>query len=153
MTNPPPSISSPSKSLWKLGGLSPWQIVGDVFDQIKANNSLGRASELAFDFLFALFPLILLMLTLFGLFATRGAELQIDLLSYFADFLPQSAFQLLRATVAELAHSASGGKLTFGIVFALWFASSGVSSMISALNAAYRVSDDRSWFKIRATAL
>jgi membrane protein len=153
MKDPSPPTPKQSKSLWKLGGLSPWQLVLNVFDQIKTNNTLGRASELAFDFLFALFPLILLMLTLFGLFASRGVELQTDLLSYFADFLPQTAFQLLRATVVELAQNVTGGKLTFGIVFALWFASSGVSSMISALNAAYRVSDDRSWFKIRTVAL
>jgi len=152
MNNPSPPVANQSKSLWKLGGLSPWQLVGNVFDEIRSNNSLGRASELAFDFLFALFPLILLMLTFFGLFASRGAELQSDLLSYFADFLPATAFQLLRTTVAQLAVNASGGKLTFGIVFALWFASSGVSSMISALNLAYRVREDRSWFQVRTIA-
>jgi hypothetical protein len=56
-------------------------------------------------FSFALFPLILLMMTLFGMFATRRVELQNDLLSYFEDFLPPEAFE-------PLARNASRGKLT-----------------------------------------
>lgn len=53
--------SSPSvaaKSFWKLGGLTPWQLGRTVFEEIIANNVFGRAAELAFYFLFALFPLI-----------------------------------------------------------------------------------------------
>jgi membrane protein len=97
--------------------------------------------------------MILLMVTLFGLFASKSIELQNDLLSYFADFLPPAAFQLLRTVATELVANASSGKLTFGIVSALWFVSGGVSSMISALNLAYRVRETRSWFKVRAIAL
>jgi membrane protein len=153
MTSSQASTAKEPKSLWKLGGLTPWRLVRNVFDEICANNSLGRASELAFDFLFALFPLILLMVTFFGLFASRSVELQNDLLSYFADFLPPAAFELLKATATELAANAGGGKLTFGIVFVLWFASGGVSSMISALNSAYHVREARSWFTVRTIAL
>ncbi len=148
-----PSTAKRFKSAWKLGGLTPRQLARNVLGEISANNLLGRSSELAFEFLFALLPLLLFMLTLFGLFASRSVELQNDLLSYFADFLPRAAFQLLTATVTELAANASSGKLTFGIVVALWFASGGVTSMISALNTAYHVRESRSWFTVRAIAL
>jgi membrane protein len=140
-------------SLWKLEGLSLWQLSRRVAAEIRAKNFLGRASELAFDFLFALFPLILFMLALFGLFASRSIELQQDFLSYFADFLPRNAFDLLNTITTELATHAGRGKLTAGIVLALWFASGGVSSMISALNLAYRVEETRSWLEVRAIAL
>jgi membrane protein len=133
--------------------LTPWLLTRNVAGQIRANNFLGRASELAFDFLFALFPLILFMVTLFGLFASRRAELLDDFLSYFADFLPPLAFQLLRKTTIELAADASGGMLTFAIVTALWFASGGVNSMISAMNLTYRVQETRSWLKVRLIAV
>src|SRR5437660_9773761 len=75
-----PSSQDQFTSLWKLGGLTPWLLARNVVGGIRSNNFLGRASELAFDFLFALFPLILFMVTIFGLFASRSAELLDDFL-------------------------------------------------------------------------
>lgn len=144
---------SRAKDLWRLGGLSLQQLIRNVIGEIGANNLIGRASELAFDFLFALFPLILFMLNLFGFFASRSMELRSDFLSYFADFVPPIAFQLLTKTTTELAANASGRKLTFGILLAVWFASGGVSSMISALNLSYRVREARSWLRVRMAAV
>ena len=133
--------------------MTPWQLGRNVFEEIITNDVFGRAAELAFYFLFALFPLILLMVTVFGLFAAHRVELQRNLLSYFADFLPPAAFQLLRTVATELAAHASGRKLTFGIVTALWCISGGISSMISSLNSAYHVRETRSWFKVRGIAI
>ena len=148
-----PSTPIQRQSLWKLGGLTPWQLSRKVGEQIGANNLFGRAAELAFYFLFALFPLILVMMTVFGLFESHRVELQNNMLSYFADFLPPIAFQLLRTVAADLATNASGGKLTFGMVFALWGISGGISSIISALNSVNNVRESRSWFKVRTIAL
>ncbi|MGB6199338.1 MAG: YihY/virulence factor BrkB family protein [Candidatus Acidiferrales bacterium] len=142
------------KSLWHLSGVAPAQFARNIFAGIKSNNVFGRASQLAFAFVFALFPLILLMLTWFGMFDSRGAaELQRHLVYYFSDLLPPAAFRILRETSAELAENASSGNLTFGIVFSLLFASGAVSSMITSLNAAYRVRDSRSWLRIQTIAL
>lgn len=142
-----------ARSIWRLGGLSVWQLARNVLRDISANNLFGRASELAFNFLFALFPLLLFMLTLIGVFTSQRADVQGALLAYFSDFLPPAAFALLNTTVTDLAANAGSGKLTFGIVLALWFASGGASSMISALNLAYGVEEARSWIKVRAIAL
>ncbi|WP_165420432.1 YihY/virulence factor BrkB family protein [Edaphobacter modestus] len=153
MAKQQPTTAKQVNSLWSLGGLTPWQLVHNVFEEIRASNIFGRTSELAFYFLFALFPLILLLMTLFGLFASHRVELQNVLESYFAELIPPSAFQLLRHITNELAAHASGRKLTFGIVAALWSASSGVQSMISALNLSYHVPEARAWFKVRTIAL
>ena len=151
-----PSSSSTGKqleSIWKLGRLTFWDLSRRVVHGIQEDDLFGRASELAFNFLLALFPLLLFMLTLFGLFASRSNELQSSLLSYFADFLPPSAFQLLNAITIEMAANATSGKLTFGIVLTLWFASGGMSSMISTLDAVYHVRESRAWFRGRLVAL
>ena len=153
MTIPKASTAIQSESSWKLGGLSPRQLFRSVIKEISANNLFGRAAELAYYFLFALFPLILVLMTVFGLFESQRVELQNNLLSYFADFLPPTAFRLLKTVAMESATNASGGKLTFGIVSALWCGSGGVCSMISALNSAYHVRESRSWLKVRSIAL
>jgi membrane protein len=136
---PPEIMTTPSsfaaRSFWKVGGLSSWRLGRTVFEQIIANNVFGRAAELAFYFLFALFPLIFFMMTLFGLFASHSVELQNNLLSYFADFLPPAAFQLLARVATEVAAHASHGKLTFGAVSALWCVSSSICSLIARRSA------------------
>lgn len=151
-----PSGSSTGKQLestWKLGGLTFWQLTRRVIRGIQEDDLFGRASELAYNFLLALFPLLVFVLTLFGLFASRSSELQRSLLFYFADFLPPSAFQLLKAITIEMAANATSGKLTFGIVLTLWFASGGMSSMISTLDAIYHVRESRAWLTRRVIAL
>jgi hypothetical protein len=55
-----------------LGGLALSQLGHSVFDQIIANNVFGHAAVLAFYFLLALFPLILIMLASYGLFECIG---------------------------------------------------------------------------------
>jgi membrane protein len=148
-----PSTEKQLEPTWNLGGLTFWQLTRRVVHGIDKDDLFGRASELAYNFLLALFPLLLFILTLFGLFASRSNELQSNLLSYFAAFLPPSAFQLLKAITTEMAANATGGKLTFGILLTLWFASGGMSSMISTLNAVYHVRESRSWFRGRVIAL
>ena len=147
------STAEQSKSLWNLGGLTLSQLGRSVLDEVIANNVAGHAAELAFFFLFALFPLILIVVTSFGLFAADRIELQNDLLSNFADLLPPAAFQLLKTVVDELATHASSGKLTFGIVSGLWAVSAGIDSMISSLNLAHHARETRSRFKVRAIAI
>jgi membrane protein len=148
-----PSTEKQLEPTWNLGGLTFWQLTRRVVHGIDKDDLFGRASELAYNFLLALFPLLLFILTLFGLFASRSNELQSNLLSYFAAFLPPPAFQLLKAITTEMAANATGGKLTFGILLTLWFASGGMSSMISTLNAVYHVRESRSWFRGRVIAL
>jgi membrane protein len=140
-------------SPWKLGGLTPFRLLFKVFRAVFDDDLLSRASGLAFDFILALFPLMVFMMALFGLFAAGDAQLQGGLLSYFSVFLPTSAFALFNTVINELAAHSDPGKLTFGIVAGLWFASGGMSSMISTLNVVYRVPEARSWIRVRATAL
>jgi membrane protein len=140
-------------SIWKLGGLTLWQLTKNVLRGIHEDDLIGRGAELAFNFQLALFPILLLILALFGLFASRSSQLQSSLLSHFSNFLPSAAFEPFSRLTIGLARSATRGKLTFDMVLALWFGSGGISSMISTLNAAYRVRESRSWLRIRLIAL
>jgi membrane protein len=142
-----------AKSIWRFGGLTLGSLVWSVVRNAQKNEILERASGLAFDFLFALFPLLFVLLAVFNLFAAHSLQLRISLLTYFSDFLPPLAFELLNRITGELAVNRSGAKLAIGILVGLWLASGGVASIISSLNAAFHVEESRSWFKVRAVAL
>lgn len=142
-----------SKSVWKFGGLTFRELVRSVLRGAQENEVFKRASGLAFDFLLALFPLLFILLAVFGLFTSHSLQLRASLLVYFADLLPAPAFQLLYRTTEELAVSTSRERLTIGILVGLWLESGGVASIIASLNSAFRVKESRSWFKVRAIAL
>ena len=141
------------ESIWKLGGLRPRQLTRIVTKGVNEDNLLGRAAELAYNLILAIFPLMIFLLSLFGLFASHRREMIHSFFSYMSDLLPPDAYQLFTKTVREIVHSTGGGKLTFGLILTLWFASGGMSSMISALNGVYQVREGRSFLKYRAIAL
>src|ERR1043165_3688669 len=140
-------------SLWSLGGLSVSQLGRKIWRAFNDNFLLDRSAGLAFNFILAMFPLLLFLLAILGMFASRGTALQTNLMQYLAQVLPPAGFQVVSHTLAEVTKNAGGGKLTLGIVLSLWFASGGMSSMISALDGAYAVREGRSWFKVRGIAV
>jgi len=141
------------ESIWALGGLTPLQLIKNVWKEIDQDNVTGRGSELAYNFLLSIFPFLLFLLAVFGLFASRGTVLRTNLLFYFSEVLPPAAFEILSKTIDEVTKNSTGGKVTLGIVLALWAASGGMTAMISALNGAYGVRESRSWIKVHAIAV
>ncbi|HVO59785.1 MAG TPA: YihY/virulence factor BrkB family protein [Terriglobales bacterium] len=141
------------ESIWKLGGLSPRQLTRRVYSQIGTDYLMSRASDLAYNFLLAAFPMLLFLISLFGLFASQSKHLQASLFFYLSHVLPPDAFTLVQHTLSEIIRKSGGGKLAFGLVFAIWAGSGGMSSLMSALNIAYGVKDSRSWIAARFRAI
>ncbi len=139
--------------MWNLGGLSLWALARNVSRDTHRNEIFERASGLAFDFLLALFSMLFILLAFFDFFTNLAVQFRTSLLAYFADFLPSLAFQLLRSTTEELAKKKPTEKMTIGIVVGLWLVSESVVAIIQALNAAFRVTESRSWTRVRAIAL
>ena len=141
------------QSIWHLGGLSAVQLGKRVWAEIDHDNVFSRASELAYNFLFAVFPLLLFLLGLLGIFASQAPALKQELISAFARVLPGDAYTLISKTLDEVVKSSGGGKMTLGIALGLWSAMGGTTTMMSLLNEAYHVRESRSWIKFRAIAL
>jgi membrane protein len=140
-------------SAWRLGGLS-WRTLGRrVWEEIYAGGLLTHAAALAFYFLFALFPMLLFLMTLLGFFAETGTELRSNLLGFLSRVAPPSAFALVYATVDEIAAGADGWRLWLGLVSALWFASLGIAALSDSLNAMYGVRESRPFWRVRLSAV
>lgn len=139
--------------MWRLGGLSWKELVKRVYHEFWEDRVLGQAAQLSFYFLLALFPLLLFLTSLLGLVLQSDAALHDLLNNYFSTVLPGSVSSLVQGTLEEVTQSSNGGKLSFGLVFSLWAASTGVVAIIDALNIAYEVKEFRPWWKRRLVAV
>ena len=140
-------------SLWKLGGLSTTALAKRVWNEIQEDEVFGRAAELSYYFLLALFPLLIFLSSTIGIVLGSGTGTRQALFSYLARVMPPSAFQLIESTMAEVSASSSGGKISFGILAALWAASNGLGAITQSLNVAYDVKESRPWWRQRLTAI
>lgn len=129
----------------------------DFFQRLyrKADDSdlFNRAAQAAFYFSFALFPFIFFLVSLFGLVLTSTDALKTELFEYLQQLMPTSVFVLVRNTVEEVVANSSSGKLTLGLVAALWSASAGVDAIRSALNSIYELRERRNWLFIKVQSL
>jgi len=139
-------------SAWKLGGLTPLQLMKRVYHEIGEDEVFTRSAALAYYFVSALFPMIFFLMAMLGLFA-RSHDLQSGLFNYTARFMPGDAYRLVQKTLQEVANNSSGLKLAFGLLLALWSGSGGVASIMDALNRCYHVKDARPWWKQRIIAV
>ncbi|MDQ3820647.1 MAG: YihY/virulence factor BrkB family protein [Acidobacteriota bacterium] len=140
-------------SLWRLGGLSWKELAERVWSEANEDDIWGRAAQLSYYFLLALFPLLLVLMAIFGMFAEKGTELRENLISYLSQVMPASAGELVQKTVGELSSSAGAGKISIGLVATLWAASNGMGAISETLNIAYNVKESRPWWKSRLAAV
>jgi membrane protein len=153
MTDSVLSTDQQIKSIWALGGLTPRELSRRVWGGINRNDLINRAYELAYNFLLAVFPMLLFMLGVLGMLASEGSRLRADLFYYFQLVLPPMAYDLLVKTLNEVTPVSTSGKLTFGLLFALYSGSAGMTQLMSTLNAAYEVREERSWLRVHLISL
>jgi membrane protein len=117
------------------------------------DNLAGRAAELGFFFIFALFPSLYTATSLLGLAARSASKFYYSLLGYLAIVIPHDALGTVLETFTQTTVAASGGKLTFGLVAAIWSASVGFSAIQDSLNVVYKVKETRSYVPARLSAI
>jgi membrane protein len=120
-----------------------------VYDEAMSEDIVSNAAQVAFYFIFALFPLLLFLLSLFGLVLGSAENMRQELFAYLGQVIPASAVTLIRQTLDEVVQGSSGGKLTFGFLLALWSASAGIDSLRIVLNDVYDLEEKRSWWKYK----
>src|SRR3954447_6340166 len=112
--------------MWTLSGLSWKQMAKRTWSEIQADDVFGDAAKLAYYFLLALFPLLIFLTSVIGLVLGSGTGLRHALFRYLSQVMPSSAFDLIDKTMLEVSNASGVGKISFGILAALWAAASGV---------------------------
>jgi len=144
---------SPLRSLWNLEGIPVRVIVKNTWNAMFADNLLGRSAELGFYFIFALFPTLVTACSVLGLAARSAVTFYQHLLLYLWIVVPPSALGTVLLAFKQTTAAATSGKLTFGLVAALWSASVGFSAIQGSLNVVYRVQESRPYWKARLSAI
>jgi membrane protein len=121
--------------------------------RIDQDEVFGRAAQLSYYFLLALFPLLLVLINILGYMAGEGTALRNKLLSYLAAIMPANAVALVHTTLDEISAASGTGKLSLGILAALWAASNGMGAVSQTLNTAYNVRETRPWWKVRLVSV
>jgi membrane protein len=139
--------------VWHLGGLSPRELITRVWSESDNDDVFGRAAQLSYYFLLAIFPLLIFVSAVLGYVFAEDSELYYNLLTYLSALMPSPAYELVRTTVDEITSGATGGKLSFGLFATLWTASTGMEAVINGLNVAYGVTERRPWWRRRVVAI
>jgi membrane protein len=144
---------SPLHSLWDFEGASAKLVWKRTFQAMTSDNLLSRAAEMGYYFLFALFPTLVCMSSILGLAARQASHIYDSLLHYLALVVPGAAYTIVIETFNQAAAAATGGKITLGLVAALWSASVGFASIQDGMNTVYKVHESRPYWKARGAAI
>lgn len=123
-----------------------------LFRRASGHDLTGMAAEMAYSFLFALFPLLLLSAALIGMVgAVLGrTDLLLEAMSRVTPFLPRPVADLFEAGILDLVSERAGALALFGLVLALWGAASGVGALMKGLDRAYAAVQRRPLWRERA---
>lgn len=132
---------------------NPKKFLSRLWAKVSDDDIIGNAAQVAFYFSFAIFPLLLFLMSLLGVILNDKQDLQEELFLILGQVMPASAYDLVKNTLDEVTKNASGGKLSFGILVTLWSASAGIDNMRSTLNEVYNLKETRSFIRAKLTSL
>src|SRR3569832_1143194 len=76
-----------------------------------------RSAQVAFYFSFALFPLLLFLISLLGIILVSADGVKRELFVYLSQIMPGQVNNQKHATIEEVVEKSTGSKLTLGLLF------------------------------------
>ena len=128
-----------------FAGQEPLDVLRKAIRDFIGDDMPTHAAALAYHILLALFPFIIFLLALLG--ALGWGDAFDRLLSEARAALPPDALVLVEQVIGEIRGQPREGLLSVSILFAVWAASAGVRSLMTALNGAYDVEETRPIWK------
>jgi membrane protein len=125
-----------------------------VWRRFWATQMPGRCAELAYYFLFAVFPLLLFLSTLMGYVAGVNSRLRGLLLAFVGRVAPtREVTSLLYNTLDQVSSERHGGRLSLSLLATIWVASNAVLAVVRTLNTICGLKETRSWWQRRLVAI
>ena len=119
-------------SLPGLNRIPLYNLVKFVYDEVNEDALLTRANSMAFSFFLAIFPGLIMLISLLPYFPISMdffGTLQVSI----KQIIPGSAGDMIFKTIKDIATIPQSGVLSFGFFLSIWFSSNGMMSMMSGL--------------------
>jgi membrane protein len=129
-----------------------YRIAVDAFYRFNANDGWATASHIALSALMSLFPFLILVTALAGLFF-GSKQLADEAAQILLEAWPTQVATPIAREIRNVLTEWRGDVLTIGVALALYFASSGIESLRIGLNRAYGVVETRSWWLLRLESI
>ncbi len=107
-----------------------------IYDEVKEETLVTRANSMAFSFFLAIFPGLIMLISLLPYFPI-SMDFFGTLQTSIKQIMPGSAGDMIFGTVKDIATIPKEGLLSFGFVLAIWFSSNGMLSMMHGLEKDY----------------
>src|SRR6187431_1502039 len=124
------------------------QVAAGAFRHFTDDDGWAIASHIALSTLMALFPFLIVVTALAGFFL-GSKELADEAALLLLEAWPSQVAEPIARDITGVLTSTRGDVLTLGVLFALYFASSGVESLRIGLNRAYGMKELRAWWLLR----
>ena len=129
------------------------ELIKKTIKETNEDNVLGIAAQVAYNFFFSLFPLLLFIAPMLSLLGDKR-KIVSDLLSRLSTVVPADALSLLSKVINDVVFAQNApGLISIGAVLAAWSGSNIFTTFMDALDTAYDVKDERPWWKKRLLAL
>jgi len=148
-----PIGGSPKNFFRDLRRLLNVQALRATVQKLQRDDVLGLAAQLAFYLILALFPFLLVLVSLMGTFSSP--KLAEEVLGYFQQVTPQQGYEIIDSYLGDILSGSkpAPGLFSIGILLTLWSASGAFAALMNALNKAYDIEETRPFWKVRGIAL
>jgi membrane protein len=128
-----------------------FRVVTEAFFRFNRDDGWAIASHISLSVLMAMFPFLIVVTALAGFIGSANLADEVARLIFAA--WPRQVASPLASETHNVLTTTRGGVLTFGAVFAVYFASSGIESLRIGLNRAYGLTEQRSWWLLRLESI
>lgn len=128
-----------------------WKIAVEAFYRFNEDDGWAISSHIALSALMAMFPFLIFVGTLAAFIGSK--DLADETVKLLLETWPKEVAIPLGDEIHDVLTNLRPNLLTFSVVLAIFFASSGVESLRIGLNRAYGVREARSWWLLRLESI
>ena len=125
--------------------------IKNIINSTIKDDCRGMAAEMAFNLTLAVFPFLISVTAIFGMFGTPDVINKI--FNFFGNIAPSTVLNMLKDTLNAIIHPSFGGLFILGLISGLFIASNAVFVLMKVLNKAYGVAETRSFWQLRGISI